>query len=243
MIKISHLIEPNRLLLIWQSSNPTVRKKFIVGELVRASDRVSLTYAYYSHDLQEAMSVGFTGHPAFPLDVPVHHFNVVEVFSRRLPPRNRSDFRTYLEKHRIDPVGQISDFALLGFTGATLPGDGFMCAIDYRYETMPHLFLMEVAGFRYNAGMHLEISAMMGQVVTFMPEIDNPHDQNAVRIFVAGLPIGYVPRYYAALMRTWLSSCMTMGVIERIDGTLTKPQVHIAVSVISHYSGRAQALL
>ncbi|WP_428969211.1 HIRAN domain-containing protein [Sphingomonas sp. Xoc002] len=234
MFEITYAIEPNRLMLIWQSGNPIIRKRFVVGELIRAFDKVCLSYNYYTEDFYEAVAAGFTGHPAFKLDTPVHHYNVVEVFSRRLPARNRADFSKYLQKHRLTTSIAISDFALLGYTGAALPGDGFQCAIDYRFETTPHLFLMEVAGFRYNAGMDLEISSITQQVVNFVPDDHNEFDPYAVRILMSGIPIGYVPRYYAKIMRSWLKNCMVMAFVERIDGTLTKPQVHVAVSVVAH---------
>jgi hypothetical protein len=233
MTNITYAIEPNRLKMIWQSSTSTTRTKFVVGELVRAEDKVSLSYFRISSDFLNAISIGFVGHPAFRIDTPVHHHNVIEVFSKRLPPRNRADFQAYLSKNRLENIPSISNFALLGYTGGHLPGDGFSFAIDFCYENLPYQFLMEVAGFRYYSGMNVEISAMAGQLVNFEPESTNLHDPFAVKIMFMGTHIGYVPRYYAPLVRYWLNHCRIFAIIERIDGTLTKPQVHLMMHVLS----------
>lgn len=232
MGNINHIIEPNRLKLIWQSSNPKFRTRFVVADLIRSSYCVSLFYKKFTHDFQNAQLFGFQGHPAFRIDQAVHHQNVLEVFSRRLPSRNRTDFPTYLAKHRLDNHLNISDFALLGYTGGALPSDGFSCAIDFEYEDKPHQFMMEVAGFRYHAGMNVEIPSLTNQIAVFAPEDNNDHDPFAVQIIVSGVKIGYVPRYYAQLFRIWMNDSFLYGSIERIDGTLTKPQVHLMVYVI-----------
>lgn len=237
MNQINYAIEPNRLKLIWQSSGP-VRTRFTVGELIRADDKICLSYTRFNPDFAAAQSVGFSGHPAFRLETPVHHQNVLDVFSRRLPSRSRVDFSQYLSKHRLSLVPNISNFALLGYTGGRLPGDGFSFAIDFLYENFPHQFLMEVAGFRYNAGMHVEISELEGQYVTFEIDDQNQHDQFAVKVTMPGIVLGYVPRYYAPLMRFWLQVCHVGAVVERIDGTLTKPQVNLLVYVISKQPGK-----
>ncbi len=226
-------IEPSRLKVIWQAVNSSVRTKFVVGELIRSDDKVSLTYFRLWPDFTQAQSLGFQGHPAFSINTPVHHHNVLEVLSRRLPPRHRADFATYLAKHRLQQVAHLSNFALLGYTGGHLPGDGFSFAIDFLHENLPHQFLMELAGFRYYAGMQVEISSIIGQYVHFQAEDNNPHDPFAVQIFLHGMLIGYVPRYYSLTFRYWLENFNVLGAIERIDGTLTKPQVHCMMHISS----------
>lgn len=233
MTTIDYVIEPNRLKIIWQAANSSVRTKFVVGELIRSGDKVSLTYFRLFPDFMQAQALGFQGHPAFPIETPVHHHNVLEVLSRRLPPRHRADFVTYVNKHRLNPNQSLSNFALLGYSGGHLPGDGFSFAIDFTHENLPHQFLMEVAGFRYYSGMDVEISDMVGKYIYFAKEDTNLYDNNAVQIFLDGVQIGYVPRYYSALFRLWLDGFNVLGYIERIDGTLTKPQVYCMTMISS----------
>lgn len=231
---MSFVSEPNRLHLIWQSTRPDLRKKFVVGELSRSGSSISLAYHYYSTDFTDAMVAGFAGHPAFPVSQPVHHQNVIEVFSRRLPPRNRADYHTYLVRNHLPADRPLSDFTILGYAGGALPSDGFYCAIDLRYEQLPIGMLMEVAGFRYNDGMNFAIPQLMGSNVIFVPEPSNPQDPDAVAIYAGVSRLGYVPRYYARLFKMWSAMNMVSGSIARIDGTLTKPQVHLMVYIMSN---------
>ena len=233
-------IEPNRLKLIWQSSGPD-RNKYTVGELVRSGPFVSLSYFRESVEMFGAYSAGFVGHAAFPLHRPVYHENVMETFARRLPSRHRNDFYLYLHKNRLTAHSIISDFALLGYTGAYLPSDGFSFAVDWRFQELPYLFLMEVAGFRYNSGMLMQMDDLIGRTAFFQHEADNPYDSNAVAIYVEGQKIGYIPRYYAADFITWNAAYDVSGSIERIDGALAKPQVSMLLFVKSRQYTNALA--
>jgi hypothetical protein len=233
-------IEPNRLKLIWQSSGVD-RNKYTVGELVRSGQSVSLSYFHDSAEMFGARSAGFVGHAAFPFNRPVYHENVIETFSRRLPSRHRNDFYMYLHKNRLAAKTHISDFALLGYTGAYLPSDGFSFAVDWRFQELPYLFLMEVAGFRYNSGMLMQMDDLLGRPVFFQYEEGNPYDSSAVAIYVEGQKIGYVPRYYAANFRYWSAVYEISGSIERIDGALAKPQVSILLFVKSRQYTNALA--
>lgn len=230
MSQIAFAIEPNRLKLIWQSSGEN-RKKFVVGELVRSDQSISLSYFRLSNDFFEALRVGFAGHPAFDISYPVHHHNVIEVFSKRIPPRNRTDFIYYLQNHRLERFPNLSNFALLGYTGAYLPGDGFSFAIDFSYQNLPFQFLMEISGFRYYQGMSLGISDLVGNSAFFIPEPENVHDSSAVKIYISGMHIGYVPRYYSSIMNYWMNYCDCYAVIEKVDGALSKPQVYLVMTI------------
>lgn len=229
MIEIAP-IEPNRVKLIWQS-NTTDRNKYVVGELVRSGEQVSLSYARYSEDYSRAVQSGFVGHPAFPLASATYHQNVIEVFSRRIPPKTRGDFGAYLAKNRLKSSEQLSDLSILAYTGAYLPSDGFSFAVDWRYQDIPFIFLMEISGFRYHGGMNLEMSSMLNQRVAFTPEPFNPHDPQAIKVSIGDIQIGYVPRYYRQEFATWLLLTNVYAHIERIDGALLNPKVHLFVAI------------
>lgn len=230
MNQIAFAIEPNRLKLIWQSSGEN-RKKFVVGELIRSDQSISLSYFRLSMDFLEAVSVGFSGHPAFDMAFPVHHHNVIEVFSKRIPPRNRTDFIAYLQNHRLERFPNLSNFALLGYTGAYLPGDGFSFAIDFSYQNLPFQFLMEVSGFQYYEGMNLGINDLIGNHVYFIPEPDNHYDSSAIKVYNGLYHIGYVPRYYSPIFNYWMQYCECYASIEKVDGVLAKPQVYLIVAI------------
>ncbi len=223
-------IEPNRLKMIWQSQGED-RTKYQVGEIIRSGHQTSLSYFRHEPTFLDALMAGFEGYPAFPLNKTVHHENVIETFSRRIPPRSRNDYHTYLTKNRISTDYQISDFALLGYTGGYLPSDGFSFAIDWRFQELPFIYLMEISGFRHHVGMHIDINNLLGKQIQFIPEPENEYDINAVAIYLADMKIGYVPRYYNKEFLFWSDYYNIYGQIERIDGKMLKPKVSVLTIV------------
>lgn len=223
-------IEPNRLKVIWQSSGSD-RTKYVVGELVRAGERVSLSYFQNSEQFLRAFAAGFRGHPAFPMRNPCYHENVLEILSRRLPSRQRNDFYLYLIRHNINPDVKISDFALLGYTNGKLPSDGFSFVIDFRFQELPLVFPIEISGFRYHGGMSIPTEILLKQHVSFHLDNNNPHDPYAISILSDGVVLGYVPRYYAEDIRAWLHWITLSGFVDRIEGPAKKPEVHVMLHV------------
>jgi hypothetical protein len=189
---IEHLVEPQRLLLYWQARESKKRSRYRVGQLVMKGGQVVLQYDH-GPEMAEAKQMGFEGYPAFPLKQVEHSHQVMEAFKRRLPPRSRGDFSRYLELRAIQADAEISDFALLGYSGAKLPNDGF--ELVHPFDDPPEAFevLLEVAGFRHEA--ELDASELnKGDPVQFVPEPENPVDTQAIRMESAGRKLGYVPR-------------------------------------------------
>jgi hypothetical protein len=240
MRSINHVIDPNRLHFVWQSSSPEIRTRFIVGDIVRCGVGAVLSYHQFSPDFLYAVQAGFQGHPAFDYRIPVHHYNVLEIFMKRLPPRNRSDFPYFLQKHGLQSNRFISDFALLGYTGCKLPGDGFSVEIDFEFENPPYEFLMEIAGFQYHYGMQLERDHLMAMPMTFEREPTNTHDGNAIKIMAGQILIGYVPRPFCNFISNWIDRGTIIALVDRIDGQISKPTVKLMVSI---YGANNVALL
>ena len=223
-------IEPNRLKVVWQSGGSD-RSKYVVGELVRAGGRVSLSYFLDSEQFFRAFAAGFRGHPAFPMRNPCHHENVLEILARRLPSRQRNDFYLYLVRHNINPNVSISDFALLGYTNGKLPSDGFSFVIDFRFQELPLVFPIEISGFRYHGGMSIPTENLLKSYVTFHHEAENPYDPYAISVASDGIVLGYVPRYYAEDLRKWHHWISLSGFIDRIEGPPKKPEVHVMLHI------------
>jgi len=74
------------------------------------------------NDLDTARSKGFKGYLAFPHFKETYRLGVMESFMTRLPPRSREDFGKFLDYWHLDSLlkNSISDFTLLGYTGAAL---------------------------------------------------------------------------------------------------------------------------
>lgn len=230
---IQHLIEPDRLILTWQAQDTPSRSRYIVGQLVRKGTRVELQYFFGSADYIEAASHGFRGYPAFPNKEGATHDNqVVEAFIRRLPPRSRSDFSRFLELRGINSNEKISDFALLGYTGARLPDDGFELVHPFDEVTEPYELIIEIAGFRYASEVPID-NLSEEQAVDFVRDSENPHDARAIRIEHNGRKLGYLDRGRLDLFHKHLDAGDAIqGEIVRKNGTAERPLVYVYTQII-----------
>lgn len=229
MRHIEHLIEPNRLLLSWQALKSKDRSRFVVGELVREGKKVTLRYFTESPDFEHARLDGFTGYPAFQIKDGVDSFDnqVLEAFTRRLPPRSRGDFYRYLELRGLNPDQEISDFALLGYAGARLPDDGFEVVHPFDNVNGPFEVIVEIAGFRHESKVDPE-DLKTGDEVSFKLEPNNQFDSKAIRIEQNGKKLGYVDRGRLDLFHRHLRSGHSIsGEITRKNGSPERPLIYI----------------
>lgn len=237
---IHRVHQPNRLLLVWQSPEGKSRKRFVVGELCLVGSNYLFRYLVDTVDFSNACDEGFACYPAFRKLNHEYHEGVLETFLRRIPPRRRGDFNKYLEQWRLASDVDISDFALLGHTGAKLPNDGFSLINPFDDVVAPYQFYIEVAGFRYQSSVALtDIS--IGMTVDFIREPENSHDDQAVRIEVMGRKIGYVNKVQSPAFRRWLESYQLTGSIERINGTESRPLIYVMGNLLSRDEKRIAA--
>lgn len=229
---IEHIIEPERLLLTWQPKDKEGdRTRRLVAELVKTEKGwIDLHYLVHTQDYDHAKKLGFQGYPAFPLERPSYQ-NVMDVFMRRLPPRSRGDFSLYLESIRIHRDAKLSDFALLGYSGAKLPDDDFNVVHSFESVRGPFEFLTEISGFRYH-GMNVLNSLKLGSIVCLKPEPENQNDPQAIQVMYDNQKLGYINRAQAPSFHSWLNSHrIKKTIIERKNGSMDRPSVYIFVSV------------
>lgn len=233
MNRIHHLFEPRRLFLSWQRSmaGKEARTRRIVGEIERVEGEAVFRYLEQRADFATAQQEGFKGFPAFHLGrTREFRTGVLDAFMRRLPPRKREDFPEYLAQYRLPEDFNGSDMALLGYTGAKLPGDGFELVPDLDLAEPPIELVLEVAGFR-----HQDVSASglaVGDSVSLRAEPENEHDPDAIAIHhEAQGRIGYVPRPYCSALGRWLTSRPAKVTIDRLNGKPERPLVFVFVAV------------
>jgi len=188
-----------------------------------------LEYLNGSEDYRIALEMGFEGYPAFPLKQEVHRTGVLDSLLNRLPPNKRSDFKDYLQQFRLPADVSPSSFALLGYTGARLPSDGF--AFYLPLETFPAPFecLFEVAGYRYEC-LAPQVDLRVGDSVSLESLSDHPNDPNAVQLNHALGKLGYVPRLYSSSLRH-LNLNQASAFIERINGSSDRPLMRVLLKV------------
>jgi hypothetical protein len=226
MILIHHINQPSRLLLVWQPPEGKSRTRFVVGELCVDGEDYVFRYLDNTEDFANAIKEGFVCYPAFRKLNHEYNEGVLETFLRRIPPRKRGDFNKYLEQWRLAPGIDISDFALLGHTGAKLPNDGFSLINPFDGIDAPFEFYIEVAGFRYQDNICLD-DISVGMEVNFVSEPENSFDQQAVRIETMGRKIGYVNKAQCPAFTRWLERYSITACIERINGTEARPLIYI----------------
>ncbi len=228
---IEHIIEPNKLLLAWQSSDEKYRTRYIVAELNRAeNEKITLTYFVNTEDFRKAQSKGFESYPAFP-DTTKTYDNVLDAFMRRLPPRTRGDFPQYLEGLRLKPVVQLSDFALIGYSGAKLPTDGFSIIHPFNNVKSACELLIEATGFRHIKKNH-DIQINIDDPAIFSKEFNETTQEEAVHITANGQHIGYVNRGLLPTFLDWMRTGRITGAwIEKINGMPGKPTAYIFVKI------------
>ncbi len=240
---IEHIIEPNRLLLSWQAPTED-RGRNIVAELQRnGDDDADLVYLADSQDYAKAREKGFSGeYPGFPASGG-RHTGVLAAFMRRLPPRSRTDFDTFLTAIRIHPGTSISDFALLGYAGGKLPGDDFYVIHPFDNVQPPLEFLLLVAGYRYYRDHIPYEEVKPGMAARFEFEPDNPKDSNAVRIVLPGISeqaAGYVCRGLLDQVRCWMHDQMDLHAeVERKNGADDHPLIYLFVTVRARKASRS----
>ena len=237
---IQHINQPNRLLLAWQTPEGKSRSRYIVGELRPEQTEIVFRYLPDTEEFKKAQEEGFICHPAFRKLNLEYRDGVLDTFLRRIPPRTRTDFSQYLQQWRLSPDIKISDFALLGHTGAKLPNDGFSLVNPLEDVALPFEFFIEVAGFRHQEGVSLSDIAV-GMPINFISEPDNQNDKNAVKIEADGKKIGYVNKVQCPAFTRWLQEHEVYGCIEKINGTPERPLIYLFGCVHPHKTEKAAA--
>jgi len=224
---IEHTFSPTRLLLAWQAPDGENcdRSPCVIGELRDQDGVVSFRYLTDTEDFRRAVNLGFVCYPAFRKLHGEYTDGVIDSFLRRLPPRSRGDFPQFLEQWRLPATVGLSHFALLAYTGAKLPSDGFSVVWPLDEVAAPGEVLLEVAGFRYqDMGVN---DVVIGAPVHFVLEPENAHDNKAVRMEMAGRRIGYVKRLQRNAVSSWLTRYDVRATLERFNGTPDRPIIYV----------------
>jgi len=226
---IEHIVEPDRLLLSWQAKSERLR--MFVAELIRNGDDGNLVYLKESEDFSKAQSLEFEGYPGFAIENDIHK-NVLTSFMKRLPPRSRRDFGRFLDALRIKYEAEISNFALLGYSGAKLPDDDFTVIHPFENASPPFEFLLYVQGYRYYKDQLPSNALSQDMQAGFEVEPDNLWDPEAIKIIINDVKVGYVSCGLTGSFHEWMQAGLAISAyVERINGTEQNPEIYLYVSV------------
>ena len=234
-------MEPEELILAWQAPDHMLnRRRWTVATVdVRSSPWV-LQYLEGSEfsswnsgaPLERAIALGFEGYPAFFRKARQYTFGVGvhEALMRRLPPRNRPDFQAYLQRFGFKNGENLSDAALLAYTEAKLPSDGFSLVGRLREELAVGDIVLDVAGARYQS-FGEACPAKPGDELSLRKEPTNEHDQSAIEILWNGLRIGYVNRVQASTVAYWIDHRAIRITVQRVNGRVGSPKIYALLQV------------
>jgi hypothetical protein len=226
---IEHIVEPDRLLLSWQAKSERLR--MFVAELIRNGDDGNLVYLKESEDFSKAQILGFEKYPGFDTEKEVHE-NVLGSFMKRLPPRSRGDFSRFLDALRIESDAEVSDFALLGYSGAKLPDDDFTIIHPFENASPPFELMLFVQGYRYYKDQLPSNALSQDMQAGFEAEPDNPKDPEAIKIIINDVKVGYVNRALTGSFHEWMQAGLAISAyVERINGIEQNPEIYLYVSV------------
>jgi len=229
MRQIEHIVEPDRLLLSWQTTS--VRLRMFVAELIRSGDDANLVYLKDSEEFSKAQSLEFEGYPGFAIEKDVHK-NVLTSFMKRLPPRSRRDFGRFLDALRIKFEAEISNFALLGYSGAKLPDDDFTVIHPFEKASPPFELLLPVQGYRHYKDQLPLADLSTDMQAGFEAEPDNRWDSEAIKIIINNVRVGYVSRGLTGSFHEWMQAGLAISAyVERINGIEQNPEIYLYVSV------------
>ena len=227
---IEHIVEPDRLLLSWQTASDRLR--MFVAELIRSGDDdANLVYLKESEDFSRAQSLGFEHYPGFDIEKDVHN-NVLTSFMKRLPPRNRGDFGRFLDALRLKSDVGISNFALLGYSKAKLPDDDFTVIHPFENASPPFELMLSVEGYRYYQEQLPLTSLSDDMQACFEAEPDNQYDPEAIKIIINDAIAGYVCRGLTGSFHEWMQAGLAISAyVERKNGAEQNPEIYLYVLV------------
>jgi hypothetical protein len=183
-------------------------------------------------ETEQAKKLGFAGYPAFKLEQQEHRQGVLAAFLRRLPPRARPDFDAYKAQFRLKPDVALSDFALLAYTGARLPSDGFSVVDTLDDIRAPSELVLEIVGHRHYVG-DLKTPLNVGEALNLIPQPTNKWDKNAILVKAHGETVGYVNRLQTGAFHKWLREGSVEAMLDRLNGSSDRPRAFMFVRVRS----------
>lgn len=238
---VEHIVEPKILLLAWQApDHMNNRRRWVVAKVDVQTENWTLRYlssdefkkANAGKTLEQVLSLGFEGYPAFYRRATQTSFDrgVREAFMRRLPPRTRSDFPEYLRRFGFRDGASLSDAAILAYTEAKLPSDGFSLVGELQLEMTVGDLMLDVAGARYQE-FGDTCPAKPGDKLRLRKEPTNEHDPLAIEVLWHDQRLGYVNRLQAPVIGHWMDTRKMTAIVQRVNGRSGNPKVYVLLQV------------
>ncbi len=229
---ITEPIQTRRALLTWQrplEQNGPPRRRFAVAELVECGEGLEFSYRN-DQEFAFASDAGFKGYPGLALDNRHESSTATDVLKRRLPPRNRPDFKEFMERFGLSPEAHFSILSLLAYTGARLSSDSFGISETFDGFDRPFRYVFDIAGYRHYSEGELDLAE--NEPVLFRPETANPDDPNAVEVVRQnGARVGYINRTQTGPVLNWLAQGNIDARVFKLNGRSVYPRLFVMADI------------
>lgn len=228
---VNTIIEPKELFLMWKDSEGSRHQIGVLEENL-------FTYLPKEGDeMKKAIAAGFQGFPAFDMQK-AEHRNPLPVFMRRCPPKERRDFDEYLKAFSLNPespeVQNMSDFALLGYTGAYVPNNPFNLINPFSNQNKAFEFVMQIAGAHHWYFAKNSKEGIEGKNLQAIKEPENTKDHNAVFLKLDDHKFGYIQRGLNTSFASWIDDDRIESIkISRVNGRADHPYAYAFVKISS----------
>lgn len=228
---ITNPIQTQRGLLTWQTplGSGGERQRHAVGELVADNGGAYFRYLADTDSYKAAVNEGFEGYPGLILDAEPS-VDALEIFLRRLPNPDRSDYDQFLQTFGLSPDAHWTGLSLLAYTGARMAGDSFSITETFDGFERPFEYIFDVAGFRRftdeSRGLKLR------DRISLVHEPDNAYDNNAVQVVRdSGECLGYINRLQSKCLLHWQRQGSVSAEVFRLNGRPTYPRLFLIASI------------
>jgi hypothetical protein len=199
-MKLLGIDDMNILFLAWL--DPIARRWYPVGRLQK--NHGDYEFRYTEGALSARNEAGFQPLAAFPeLTGTYRSSELFALFSNRLLPRSRPDYREFIEWLHI-PESEVEPFVILARSGGRRATDTFEVfpepQVDENGTGVLHFF---VHGIRHSAqgAVQRAESLVAGEQLLLMHDLQNPHDPKALALRTGATSpgdlhlLGFCPRY------------------------------------------------
>lgn len=174
------------IFLIWRKGKGA--RRIPIG-VIKRNVSEGVRFHYLQDGLNEAQKLGFGHYEGFPDTKKTYSENVLEIFGQRIIRSERNDARDFYSFWQIDSRYKENDFYMLAYTQGLLPTDNFEFLADFN-PGKGLSFITEIAGLsKYQIPSD---SIKIGDKLDYQLEIDNRHDDKAVKVFKDDLHLGYI---------------------------------------------------
>lgn len=166
------------------------KSRYLIGFLMRNTEGEGFTFKYNLNEVIEARKEGFENYPDLPEIGKIYTSNLQTIFKMRLMSKSRPDRERFLSFWNADNPNY-DWFDELGFTQGKLATDNFEFLADFPL-IKGITFVSDAAALTHNKVKNEDIE--VNDSLSFVIDLKNEFDKDAVRLFKNDVNVGYVKR-------------------------------------------------